>query len=1011
MLRQLYTLLVALGLALPLFSQVDKPNYSLLWEISGEDLPQSCYLFGTMHLRDVRVFEFPDSVLLAIENCDAFAMEVHPDSAMSYVLDKTLNKDTSELAQFLDKDNLEDVEQMWSEDLEGSLDSLLKEKKTDILEKFLKGVKELPFTKKRPQILDLTLFGYAQDRGKKMYGLEKMEEYKELFSAYEEQVADTARRSTGDIFPMNRMIENYRKGQLDSLNIPLGKSPASIKFREELLTNRNLRMMEKIISLGQQQRIFCAVGCGHLPGDDGLLALFKEKGYQVRRVLPKFTGVADSLFEANKPKLDRIDFEDEISGYRVKLPLQPIFQQIQQPLDNGEDGPTIITGRMFIANDLRRGMQYLLMSMDYPSTLLFKDKNTAFDAVQQAYSQGWGRIIGKPSNIRIGGLPGRAIKYRLKDNIIDVQIAMRANRFYSFALLRPAGGSDSLSQQFFEEIRLLPIGHSALQRVELPKLDASASFPGKLTFKSNSYPAYHYPVVKEIVYAAADSLSAHTYNVIETIWSKYFQVENPDSFLIQYKQNLNEDSASVIRDTIFKSMPAYYMQEKDTANQYFVDHLIILHDEGIYEMLVNKSSAGDETRSWAFFNSFEPQKTWTGALLKRQTKPLIFADIISQDSATVSYAKNAINHMELAGEDLPAVFNILEMEMPWDSSRYASVHATLVNKLADVKTAEVLVFLQGYYWFNHDINYRAEATLEALLSMGTHESYDAFFKLAMQADTNQQIYFYYINRQFNNDSSLVLEHIPALMALRHHPIFKGDVYNAISSCLETQPDSKSLFEQYAADFVGDGLGILENTKLLSFSDAIPDSIEYYPLYGIVDIIGYLAPSTASSEFLHKLVGFKHDKWLGADALISLYKQGEKINDSTLESIHSNPYAWNYLLTTLSQKYFNSIPKKFLDAQTFIQGGIPALMDDEIDEVLDFKILEKRKHIYEGKEVWLYVFSFKMDEEESDTYLGICSQPKSGKLSVKPEIYNFSFKVFNGKNKEELIMEIIRDWRQ
>jgi hypothetical protein len=114
---------------------------------------------------------------------------------------------------------------------------------------------------------------------------------------------------------------------------------------------------------------------------------------------------------------------------------------------------------------------------------------------------------------------------------------------------------------------------------------------------------------------------------------------------------------------------------------------------------------------------------------------------------------------------------------------------------------------------------------------------------------------------------------------------------------------------------------------------------------------------------------------------------------------------------LDEKYTPKLPKKLMDAETFIQGGIPSLMDDEISSVSNFKILEKRKHIWEGKEVWLYIFSFEMDYEEGTSFLGLCSQPKSGKLSTKPEIYSFSYEPFNGKNKEALILDIIKDWRE
>ena len=91
-------LLCLLGFSLPVFSQnkvQNKPNYALLWEISGNGLSKPSYLFGTMHLRDKRVFEFSDSVLLKMAACDVFATEVRMDSAVYQSWETAMSGDTT----------------------------------------------------------------------------------------------------------------------------------------------------------------------------------------------------------------------------------------------------------------------------------------------------------------------------------------------------------------------------------------------------------------------------------------------------------------------------------------------------------------------------------------------------------------------------------------------------------------------------------------------------------------------------------------------------------------------------------------------------------------------------------------------------------------------------------------------------------------------------------------------------------------------------------------------------
>lgn len=40
---------------------------TMLWHISGKGLKQPSYLFGTLHLKDRRIFHFTDSLYAAIE--------------------------------------------------------------------------------------------------------------------------------------------------------------------------------------------------------------------------------------------------------------------------------------------------------------------------------------------------------------------------------------------------------------------------------------------------------------------------------------------------------------------------------------------------------------------------------------------------------------------------------------------------------------------------------------------------------------------------------------------------------------------------------------------------------------------------------------------------------------------------------------------------------------------------------------------------------------------------------
>jgi uncharacterized protein YbaP (TraB family) len=70
---------------------------TLLWRISGNGLQTPSYLYGTMHLKDRRLFFFGDSVYKSIEASQGFAMELDPNELMDSLFTKMGAADTSSL--------------------------------------------------------------------------------------------------------------------------------------------------------------------------------------------------------------------------------------------------------------------------------------------------------------------------------------------------------------------------------------------------------------------------------------------------------------------------------------------------------------------------------------------------------------------------------------------------------------------------------------------------------------------------------------------------------------------------------------------------------------------------------------------------------------------------------------------------------------------------------------------------------------------------------------------------
>src|SRR5919107_115392 len=78
-------------------AQSSKLPSTFLWRITGRGLQQPSYLFGSIHVKDRRVFQFTDSLYHFLETVDGYAMEIDPDETMAAVFKTIGEPDNSPL--------------------------------------------------------------------------------------------------------------------------------------------------------------------------------------------------------------------------------------------------------------------------------------------------------------------------------------------------------------------------------------------------------------------------------------------------------------------------------------------------------------------------------------------------------------------------------------------------------------------------------------------------------------------------------------------------------------------------------------------------------------------------------------------------------------------------------------------------------------------------------------------------------------------------------------------------
>ncbi|MEP7163967.1 MAG: TraB/GumN family protein [Ferruginibacter sp.] len=295
---------------------------TLLWRISGKGLQKPSYLYGTMHLYDRRLFFFGDSVYNSIENTEGFAMELNPADMMDSIFSKYGASDTTSLLKkMMDKNKYDSVAKKLEKRFGMPADKITRKKLIDEQESWYYRSHHKDDMK---TIVDLYLYNIAHKQGKWVGGIEDVNDQlgikdelgKDInINDYLDDNDDKARKKY-----LETMVGIYNNADIEMINVL--SSGKSKEYRDILLLNRNIKMARRMDSLSHIRSSFFAVGAAHLPGDSGVIALLKGRGFNV-----------DPVFSSKKIDPDKysyasidipwVQFTDPDSTYNVEMPGKP----------------------------------------------------------------------------------------------------------------------------------------------------------------------------------------------------------------------------------------------------------------------------------------------------------------------------------------------------------------------------------------------------------------------------------------------------------------------------------------------------------------------------------------------------------------------------------------------------------------------------------------------------------------------------------------------------------------
>jgi uncharacterized protein YbaP (TraB family) len=330
-------------LFISLFSFAFPQQSSLLWEISGKGLKSPSYLYGTMHVRDARVFQFGDSVLYLFNKCKAFAGELVIDKsnplAMLGLI--TMPKDTT-LSILLSEEDYSFVKKKAEEKL-GFLAGMIDKLKPIFTSAMLSGFE---FQSDSLKSLDDYFQNLAGGKNMEVIGIETVEEQlaaidRTSLKTQAEMLVKYLKEEDKNNLMIDKMVEIYISQDLEKLEQFVIEAQLPEVIMKSILTDRNRIMAERIDTIIKKRTTFIGIGAAHLGGKEGVIETLRKMGYKVSPVYSPFKAAkAGTPVSRNKDENGWYIYQSV--EYKVSFPTQ-FRKKGEDPVISLDPSGTIFT--------------------------------------------------------------------------------------------------------------------------------------------------------------------------------------------------------------------------------------------------------------------------------------------------------------------------------------------------------------------------------------------------------------------------------------------------------------------------------------------------------------------------------------------------------------------------------------------------------------------------------------------------------------------------------------------
>ncbi|RTE55557.1 TraB/GumN family protein [Arenibacter aquaticus] len=380
-------------------------KHSLLWEISGNHLNKTSYLYGTMHVSQKIAFRLDDVFYDALYQSEVVALESDPDKWLDDY-DKIQKPGMGLKTGFITKGFYVHPFSFKnpSKEILAAYLSLDDQLVNNILYRTNKTSQNF----EEETYLDMFIYQAGKKFHKPIVALEDLEESTALvgkanMNAMKPKPDEWLQKKMQSQDVMSLLQDAYRERNINLID-SLDQAMYTDHYLKNMLYARNRNMVARLDSLIGIKKVFAGIGAAHLPGKNGVIELLRNKGYTVKPLTSRYSYKGKALKDSLESRIlinqyDQRTPDDELFSIALPNKLYPIAEY---------------KNTTYVSPDLANG-SYVMVNRIPTFSYLKKDHTYTLDDIDKLLFENIPGTILEKSRLKNSRYPGMDIRNQLKN--------------------------------------------------------------------------------------------------------------------------------------------------------------------------------------------------------------------------------------------------------------------------------------------------------------------------------------------------------------------------------------------------------------------------------------------------------------------------------------------------------------------------------------------------------------------------------------------------------------------